>query len=118
MTVRLAPGLESRYTRRLAREVARLGLVMLVIDYSGYADRLVLLPAGATLFVEVKRPGEKLRPLQEYRREQLARFGHFTMVAVGDDGIDQVIKYIREFIHELEFHPARVPAARNQRPRR
>lgn len=49
----------------------------------GMPDRLVLLPNGKLSFVEVKAPGEKPRPLQARRHEQLRQLGF--MVAVLDN---------------------------------
>ena len=46
-------------------------------------DRMVLLPDGKLSFVEVKAPGEKPRPLQIRRHEQLRQLGF--RVAVLDD---------------------------------
>lgn len=43
--------------------------------WSGAPDRLCLWPGGKVAFVEVKRPGEKLRPLQVRRLEQLRELG-------------------------------------------
>lgn len=49
----------------------------------GMPDRMVLLPGGKLSFVEVKAPGEKPRPLQIRRHEQLRQLGF--RVAVLDD---------------------------------
>ena len=49
----------------------------------GMPDRMVLLPDGKLSFVEVKAPGEKPRPLQLRRHEQLRQLGF--RVAVLDD---------------------------------
>ena len=49
----------------------------------GMPDRMVLLPDGKLSFVEVKTPGEKPRPLQIRRHEQLRQLGF--RVAVLDD---------------------------------
>lgn len=49
----------------------------------GMPDRMVLLPDGKLSFVEVKVPGEKPRPLQIRRHEQLRQLGF--RVAVLDD---------------------------------
>lgn len=49
----------------------------------GMPDRMVLLPDRKLSFVEVKAPGEKPRPLQIRRHEQLRQLGF--MVAVLDD---------------------------------
>lgn len=42
---------------------------------SGVPDRIVFLPGGRIIFVEVKAPGKKLRPLQLYVKEQLEALG-------------------------------------------
>ncbi|WP_353892923.1 VRR-NUC domain-containing protein [Proteinivorax hydrogeniformans] len=42
---------------------------------AGMPDRLVLFPRGRLFFVELKAPGEKLRPLQLKRKEQLEKLG-------------------------------------------
>ena len=41
----------------------------------GMPDRMVLLPEGHISFVEVKAPGQKPRPIQERRHEQLRSLG-------------------------------------------
>ena len=52
--------------------------------FDGMPDRLVLLPHGKFAFIEVKRHGEKPRPLQEARHGLLRRLGF--KVYVFDDG--------------------------------
>lgn len=42
---------------------------------AGVPDRLVLLPGGIALFVELKAPGQKPRPLQELRGKEIAGLG-------------------------------------------
>ena len=49
----------------------------------GMPDRLVLLPSGRLIFVEVKAPGKKPRPLQRLRHDQLRSLGF--MVCTLDD---------------------------------
>lgn len=41
----------------------------------GVPDRLVLFPHGKLAFVEVKAPGQKMRPLQLLRKRQLESLG-------------------------------------------
>ena len=42
---------------------------------TGWPDRMFLLPDETVFFVEFKRPGGKLRPLQEYRKKHLEDLG-------------------------------------------
>jgi len=49
--------------------------------FDGIPDRIALLPGGRIAFVEVKRPGEKPRPLQEARHGMLRRLGFKVYVA-------------------------------------
>ena len=55
--------------------------------WDGVPDRIVLFPGGKMGFVELKAPGQKLRPLQRRRREQLERLG-FRVFAV--DSVEQI----------------------------
>ncbi len=57
------------------RKAGGLCLKFVSPGWSGAPDRLCLWPGGRLVFVEVKRPGERLRPLQERRAEQLRRMG-------------------------------------------
>lgn len=41
----------------------------------GVPDRLVLLPGGNMAFIELKAPGETMRPLQVRRKRQLESLG-------------------------------------------
>ncbi len=44
--------------------------------WAGVPDRIILLPRGPVIFVELKRPkGGKIAPLQQWWREQLTRLG-------------------------------------------
>ena len=62
--------------------------------FAGMPDRLVLLPGGKCGFVEVKRRGEKPRPLQEIRHGMLRRLG-FKVYVLDDAGqIDEVLHEI------------------------
>lgn len=63
--------------------------------FYGMPDRLVLLPKGKTAFVEVKRHGEKPRPLQEARHGLLRRLG-FKVYVLNDGG------QIGGILHEIQ----------------
>jgi len=69
---------EKELERKLASDVKVLGGLapkFVSPGYDGMPDRLVLLPGGRIAFVEVKRPGERPRPLQVSRHGLLQRLG-------------------------------------------
>lgn len=53
----------------------------------GMQDRIVLFPMGRIAFVELKAPGEKMRPLQVRRKRQLERLG-FSVYCI--DGVERI----------------------------
>ena len=54
-------------------------------------DRLVLLPGGRVIFVEVKAPGMRPRPLQLRVHELLRRLGFVVHVLDGAEQIEAVL---------------------------
>ena len=60
--------------------------------FDGMPDRLVLLPMGRIAFVEVKRHGEKPRPLQEARHGLLRRLGFVVYVLDDGEQIGEILK--------------------------
>ena len=86
---------EKTLERKLVEAVkAKGGIALKFISpgFDGMPDRLVLLPLGGIAFVEVKRHGEKPRPLQEARHGMLRRLG-FEVHEL-DDGsrISEILK--------------------------
>ena len=64
---------------------------------AGMPDRLVLLPGSRMAFVEVKAPGEKPRPLQRRRHEQLRSLGFLVYVLDDPDQISRLLESIDSF---------------------
>ena len=62
----------------------------------GMPDRLVLLSGCRIGFVEVKAPGEKPRPLQVRRHEQLRELGFQVSVLDDPEQIPGIIKEVSE----------------------
>ena len=60
--------------------------------FDGMPDRLLLLPMGKIAFVEVKRYGEKPRPLQIARHGLLRRLGFRVYVLDEEAQIHQITK--------------------------
>ena len=63
--------------------------------FDGMPDRVVLLPHGKFGFVEVKRPGEKPRPLQTARHRILRKLGFLVFVLDGEEQIGGMIDEIQ-----------------------
>lgn len=61
----------------------------------GIPDRIVLLPNGRIAFVETKRKGEKMRPLQNLRKRQFTKLG-FKVYCLDDE------KEIERLINEIQ----------------
>lgn len=88
---------EKTLERKLAEAVKAMGGIapkFVSPGFAGMPDRLVLLPGGKCGFVEVKRRGEKPRPLQEIRHGMLRRLG-FKVYVLDDAG------QIEEVLHEI-----------------
>jgi hypothetical protein len=69
---------EKEIEAKLRREVNAMGglaLKFISPGLSGVPDRIVLLPGGKMVFVELKAPGKKMRPLQLKRKRQLEDLG-------------------------------------------
>jgi hypothetical protein len=82
---------ESSIEASFVHVLKRHGLTTLKLNVSGqrgYPDRLVLLSGGRAVFVELKRPGGKLRPLQEHVHGQLKALGF--QVATFADAVEAV----------------------------
>lgn len=87
---------EQEIETRLKEEVERAGglaLKFISPGTAGVPDRIVLLPGKDIYFVELKAPGEQLRPLQLKRKKQLEDLGFKVYVI---DSIQAVGSFMRE----------------------
>lgn len=69
---------EKEIEAKLKKEVEKVGglaLKFISPGMAGVPDRIVLLPYKVIALVELKAPGERLRPLQLKRKEQLEKLG-------------------------------------------
>lgn len=81
--------LEKDIERKLVKMVERHGgrcLKWVCPSSSGVPDRIVLLPGGRIIFVELKRPkGGRLSPMQRWWAKKLTELG-FNYWTVWDEG--------------------------------
>ena len=67
---------ESYIEGRVRTYVKKIGGHCIKINQAGYPDRVIALPGGKTLYLELKAPGEKPRKLQWHRIKCLREIGH------------------------------------------
>lgn len=88
---------EKTIEQKLVKEVKALNGLCLKLSCPGFAgmpDRLILLPKGKIGFVEVKRQGEKARPLQVSRHKLLKRLGFKVFILDSKNQINKIIEEI------------------------
>ena len=101
--VRHADVSEKAIEAYLVRKVKDLGGVCL--KYSnpgvvGYPDRVVLLPGGFVVWVELKSKGRKPNRVQQLRIDQLRQMGHNVAVVDSKDQVD-VLLQAADFVKDL-----------------
>ena len=84
--------LEKQIEQYLGRRVkAQGGMSIKMTSLIGIPDRLVLLPEGRCIFVELKAPGESPRKIQLKRMAQLRALGFKTYIVDSYERVDEVI---------------------------
>jgi len=89
---------EKTIERKLVQAVKTMGGIapkFISPGFDGMPDRIVLLPNGRTSFVEVKRHGEKPRPLQEARHGLLRRLGFKVYILDDAEKIGGILNEIQ-----------------------
>ncbi|MDT9411325.1 VRR-NUC domain-containing protein [Corynebacterium rouxii] len=64
---------------------------------AGVPDRLIILPGGHICFIELKAPGQKPRPLQTHRHQQLTNLGAMVRTIDHPNQINNLIKEIHQW---------------------
>jgi VRR-NUC domain. len=91
--------LESVIEKRLKKEIEKIGgkaLKFVSPGMSGVPDRIVLLPQGKIVFVELKAPGKKLKKMQKYRAKKLQTLGFRVECIDSIRGVQDFIKQLIE----------------------
>lgn len=80
---------------RSVRKTGGLCLKFVSPGWAGAPDRVCLFPGGRVCFVELKRPGEKARPLQAHRAKQLMKLGFRVELIDSKKGVKGFMKDIQ-----------------------
>ena len=89
---------EKTIEQKFIKEVKAMGGIALKFvspGYDGMPDRIVLLPMGKIAFVEVKKYGEKPRPLQVARHGMLRQLGLHVYVLDDETQIGRILHEIQ-----------------------
>ena len=84
--------LERDVERYLIKQVEKQGGLCLKFGQDGWPDRIVLLPNGRVIWVELKRREGSWSDLQRYRARQLADVGQDVRLAWDVWDVDKIIK--------------------------
>lgn len=90
---------ESKVEQYLVRRCEEHGWKCIKINSSyciGLPDRLILLPHGKSVWVELKTDGGKLSEIQKYRHYELGLLGHKVRVVWSKAEADELISEIKE----------------------
>ena len=90
---------ENRVERRLKTQVEKIGgkaLKFISPGVTGVPDRIVLLPGGRIIFVELKAPGKKLRKIQNYISKVLRSLGFRVECLDTVEKVDLFIENIKK----------------------
>lgn len=82
---------EKQVEDRLKVGVEKLGGIALKFPplfYAGFPDRIILIPGGVVVFVELKKPGKSPRALQDKVHARLRRLGFRVDVIENYEQVD------------------------------
>ena len=88
---------ESEIEQKLRKEVEALGCLCLKFVSPGRAgvpDRIILAHGGRAVFVELKAPGEKPRPIQLHVHKQFRKLGFPVYVVDSPNQIQEVLRAV------------------------
>lgn len=89
---------EREIEQKLRREVEKRGgrCFKFLSSVSGVPDRILLLPGGLVIFVELKKEGEKPRKLQEVQMRKIRELGFRVRVVDSEQEIQKLMREIEE----------------------
>lgn len=108
MTTKKTKESEKTLEARLVREIeARGGMALKYTSqyHRGIPDRIVLLPGGCTIFVELKSTGQKPTKLQMHAIRKLIQMGHWVEIIDRTGLLDSLLRAVDEIIRTRKLRP-------------
>lgn len=72
---------------------------------NGVPDRIVIMPGGRIVFVELKAPGKKPTALQLHQQNRLRALGCDVRVIDSREGVDGLVKELTLSAMAADIHP-------------
>jgi hypothetical protein len=88
------------YLVKKTKEANLLCLKYSNVNVTGYPDRLVCLPNGKVIWVELKSKGKKPTKLQQIRHQELQDLGHNVWVIDSKEAVDLLVDCVVEEIQK------------------
>lgn len=86
---------EARLREKVRTELQGIAYKWVCPGRNGVPDRMVCLPGGHVIFVELKAPGKQLRYNQIIRRKELLRLGFRVVMLDSKAAVDTFIEGLR-----------------------
>lgn len=83
-----------RYFREKIKGAGGMAVKFVSPGLSGVPDRIVLLPGGKIYFVELKKPGGRVRPLQKKVINKLRRLGQEVHIIKSFSEVDFFLRKV------------------------
>ena len=80
----------------------------------GVPDRIVMLPGGRLIFVELKADRGRLSSVQKIQIRRIQKLGQDVEVVQGMDGLEEFLERIRKEVVPDEVHASRLSDAGDQ----
>jgi len=80
------------YLREQVRKAGGAAMKWVSPGNNGVPDRIVIMPGGRVVFVELKAPGRKPTQLQKYQHERLRVLGCDVRVIDSREGVDELVR--------------------------
>ena len=84
------------YLRDRIKKIGGVAFKFISPGNDGVPDRLICLPTGQVIFVELKAPGKTTRPLQDLQISRLRNLNFKVFIIDSKEKVDELLEMIHE----------------------